>query len=100
MKRFILIVDKDEDPVDVMSGDSVVDYVFQVIRAKDVAYSNDAPHVAWEFSKNSGGYSCEKLKEIIHKDSGLPRGHVERGPGFTHMEDLEWCGCWKRRETW
>lgn len=100
---FILIVDREGDSVDVISANSVVDYVFQILRARDEAYPLDAPHAAWEFSKNKGGYSCLKLSDIVERSSRSsmltlgPDEHVDRGPGFTHMENIEWCGCRRNR---
>ena len=47
--KFILIIDKDGDAVDVESENTTVDMIFTYLRIYDNEFKNDAPHSAWKY---------------------------------------------------
>jgi hypothetical protein len=64
---FVLICDKDGDPVDVVSGEFSVDNIFVLLRCEDKSSPADSPHSAWEWNGSSfslvvdsttGGHLC------------------------------------------
>ena len=50
--KFILIIDKDGDAVDVESENTTVDMVFTYLRIYDNEFKDDAPHSAWKYDGN------------------------------------------------
>ena len=50
--KFILIIDKDGDAIDVMSENSSIDHVFTHLRIFDNEFKDDAPHSAWKYDGN------------------------------------------------
>jgi len=57
---FILLVDKEGDPVEIFSRNSVIDEVMRRCQVLDGYYIGDAPHSAWrgggETNSNWGGF--------------------------------------------
>jgi len=50
--KFILIIDKEGDAIDVMSENSSIDHVFTHLRIFDNEFKDDAPHSAWKYDGN------------------------------------------------
>lgn len=60
--KFILLIDKDGDAVDVMSANSSVDHVFTHLRIFDNEFKNDAPHSAWKYD----GDDFNLVEDVCH----------------------------------
>ncbi len=66
-KDFILICDKEGDPVDVVSRELSIDNIFVLLRCEDKSSPADSPHSAWEWNGSrlslvvdsaAGGHLC------------------------------------------
>lgn len=60
---FIIICDVEGDPQEVLSGNSSIDHVFEIVGIWDKDCPEYAPHTAWQ--RNYGGFT--RLFETIHK---------------------------------